>query len=447
MRKYDALRLIFENDGIAPKEMEKRLGTAIPNIYTYLKELQEEHLIKKDLKGKYHINKSNEKPVKILSLQAMAPTTFHQLITPSFRNILEKLCKDTTMSREFFTVSDVKIIEGIAIPSRIVLKLNRKPAKYCLKINEMLVSELLKYHGLHTGFDLLDFQNLIEKTIVKNLPEKTAVTLSDSEVRKICDKAYADGADVELLKKAEGFEPDKKISELLKNSDLTNKEYQLYINGLQEDLRKEINNQWKIKYVYNTNSIEGNTMTEEDVKKYLKGEEEEVYSTKQAFSEREVHETNNMRHALDYLGLKKEEDVSEELMKEIHFILLKDIRDDAGKYKTKYNCVDNNPTTPPQHIKERMNQLIEWYKQNKGKLHPLVFASIFHMQFEWIHPFGDGNGRVGRLLLNLILEKNKYLPLTILAKTKQNYYQAIENKNVNQFTSYALISFLNEYRR
>ena len=62
---------------------------------------------------------------------------------------------------------------------------------------------------------------------------------------------------------------------------------------------------------------------------------------------------------------------------------------------------------------------------NKGKFRPLVLAAILHNQFEHIHPFKDGNGRVGRLLLNYILLKNKYPPINIMLEDRQEYYRSL----------------------
>ena len=88
--------------------------------------------------------------------------------------------------------------------------------------------------------------------------------------------------------------------------------------------------------------------------------------------------------------------------------------------------------------------LVDWYEKNSDKLHPFVLASIFHMQFELIHPFGDGNGRVGRLLMNMILQQNHFMPVTILEKTKQNYYRALENRSIHQFLLHTLTAFIEE---
>src|SRR3989338_2092215 len=68
-----------------------------------------------------------------------------------------------------------------------------------------------------------------------------------------------------------------------------------------------------------------------------------------------------------------------------------------------------------------MDLLIKFYNENKNKLHPLVLGSIFHHKFEKIHPFMDGNGRTGRMLLNYILIKNNYPPLVIRNKNREEY--------------------------
>ena len=133
---------------------------------------------------------------------------------------------------------------------------------------------------------------------------------------------------------------------------------------------------------------------------------------------------------------------------ELHFMVQKNIDEKPGNYKNFYNFVSpNSPTTPPQHVKQRMAMLVDWYKKNKDTLHPYTLASIFHIQFETIHPFGDGNGRVGRLLSNHILTRKNFFPVTIMEKTKQNYYRALENRSLPQFLLYSLSCFIEEYKR
>ena len=288
-----------------------------------------------------------------------------------------------------------------------------------------------------------DFREAIDKASVSKNRGATKMAESEPEIIKMCDIYYSEGRDISLFSKATKYAPDERISELLKSAEMKEKEYQIYLNGIEPIIKASIIDNWEKKYIYNTNSIEGNTMSEKEVDEYIK-----TGKSRPTLSKREIYETNNMRHALQYLKLKMDEEISEGLIRELHFMVQKDIDDSAGNYKNFYNYVKpHSPTTPPQHVKERMRMLVEWYKENKDNLPPFVLAAAFHMQFEMIHPFADGNGRVGRLLMNHILQKKGKLPVTILQKTKQNYYQALGNYSIPQFLLYTLTSFIEEYTR
>jgi Fic family protein len=78
-----------------------------------------------------------------------------------------------------------------------------------------------------------------------------------------------------------------------------------------------------------------------------------------------------------------------------------------------------------------MRSLLLWYKENKKVLFPLHLAFEFHYRFERIHPFADGNGRIGRLLMNKILYDNKFIPLTIFSDNRRAYFRAFE-KSINK---------------
>lgn len=444
MRKYDALKLIFETtSGIAPKELAQRMDTAVSNVYGYLTELVSEGLVKKSPEGKYFVNDSDEKPNLVLDLMAMSPEKFHLFISPAFREILAKLCGQIQVDRGALSASDILKIEKVAIPARVVLRLSKRPSIYCLKINEAHVATMLNYHGLAAKFTPEDFNKLIDSINIRRRPVQAKFEESEPKVIEMCDKLHETKGDVAVLEKSRDFVPDQRIAALLKTADQTNKEYHLFLNALDEMTREAILDQWNKHYIYNTNRIEGNTMSEKQVDEFLKSGQEP-----QHISKREVFETSNLRNALDFLKLKKNRDVSEELISDLHFMVQKDITGAPGEYKKFYNYIKpNSPTTPPQHVKECMRLLLEWYKENSGKMHPFVLASIFHMQFEVIHPFPDGNGRVGRLLMNHILQQNGYMPLTVLEQTKQNYYRALENRSIPQFLEHTLTLFIEEYKR
>ncbi|MBS3068739.1 Fic family protein [Candidatus Micrarchaeota archaeon] len=449
MRKYDILKIVFEaREGATPRAISEQLKIALPNVYNYLNELEEEGLIRKDAGG-YIGDMANEKLSLILTLRSMVPAKFHIFISPLFKEIIKKLCKNIRTGKREFSLSEMQKLEKIAAPCRIVLRLSKKPTIYCLKINESLVQALLEYHGLTPLFNMAQFQQEMEKAAPMAFMGATKPAESAPEIIKLCDNYYKAGEDISLFARTRSFAPDERIQGLLKKADLVEKEYLLYLNSVEGVVRHAIEENWEKKYIYNTNSIEGNTMSEKEIDEYFKNGK----ALRQSISKREFHETTNMRHSLQFLRLKQKEEISEELMQELHFLVQKDIADGAGNYKNHYNYIrpsslnDPNPTTPPQHIRERVRFLVEWYRQNKDTMHPVVLASIFHMQFEMIHPFADGNGRVGRLLMNHILKQKGKLPVTILEKTKQNYYRALENRSIEQFLLYTLTSFIEEYSR
>lgn len=443
MRKYEILKYVFESStGTTAKELSNKLGTAIPNVYAYLKELKGEKLVQKS-KGKYIANKTNRKLKQLLELQAMAPDYFNLLIAEDFKAMLGKLCANAKTGRNQFKPGELRMITRTAVPKRIVLRLSKKPAVFCLKINEALVGSLLSYHDLSPEFGVEDFQKAIAETEPGEVRSTTKPAESDTKIIKMCDELYSTGHDLDIISKAGQWKLESRLIETIRASDSTNKEYQLFLGALDENVRNTILKQWKSRYIYNTNSIEGNTMSEKDVDEYLKkGVKPE------RISKRELYETTNTSNALDYLKLKRKEAISEDFISELHFMIQKDIAERPGEYKNFYNFVKPlSPTTPPQHVKDRMKMLIEWYNKNKDTMHPILLASNFHMQFELIHPFADGNGRVGRLLLNHILEQKGYLPITIFEKTKQTYYRSLENRSLPQFLDHILASFIEEYKR
>jgi Fic family protein len=159
-----------------------------------------------------------------------------------------------------------------------------------------------------------------------------------------------------------------------------------------------------------------------------------------------VLETVNSRTALDNIF-----DVTNELtidfIKRLHLATQIGIDEKAGEYKQKENCITDtsgtliDTTTPVEFVEKRMESLVNWYNQNKNKLHPFVLATIFHNQFVYIHPFNDGNGRVSRLLFNFILIKNGFFPIIIYNDEKHKYYNYIRSSkrgDIKEFVSYCL---------
>ena len=175
-------------------------------------------------------------------------------------------------------------------------------------------------------------------------------------------------------------------------------------------------------FVYNTNAIEGSTIERDEV--------HEILHKQKAYDAEEL-ETKGVAKALGYIRGTKE-DLSINLIKKLHKICFKGSKSFAGQIRNVEVVIRNSKGdilhkgVPCSQLSEALEDMILWYNENKNKFKPLALAAIMHNQFEYIHPFQDGNGRVGRLLLNFILLKNKYPPINIYLEDRAEYYRTLQ---------------------
>lgn len=197
-------------------------------------------------------------------------------------------------------------------------------------------------------------------------------------------------------------------------------DYRYLIRKLSKGQLKDVFDRFTANFTYESNAIEGNSLTLKDVSIVIF--ENFIPRGKDL---REIYETRNSRIVLDRI-LNKKVDISHRSIIKIHKILMKDIDARTG-YKKIPNVIIGSrvKTTPPEHVVEEMTKLIDWYNSNLGKMHPLELAAIFHGRFEKIHPFEDGNGRVGRFLINVILINNGYPPLIIRKTVRRSYMSTL----------------------
>lgn len=184
--------------------------------------------------------------------------------------------------------------------------------------------------------------------------------------------------------------------------------------------------------VYNSNAIENSTLTLDETEKILMHQELPAHHSK-----REVFEAINLGAVTEYLAekIRKQHALNEELILSIHRTLLSHINDDfAGRYRHKDEYVRVGPhiAPGPQHLPELMAEIVRNY--HGASTHPLDRILLFHLAFEHIHPFRDGNGRVGRALLNFQLKSHGYPPIIIRNKEKKKYYEALRVYDNNQST-------------
>ena len=187
-----------------------------------------------------------------------------------------------------------------------------------------------------------------------------------------------------------------------------------------KSLKESINLEW----TYNSNGIEGNTLTLRETQIVLEG------ITVGGKSLKEHLEVINHEQAILFLDdlIKDREPVTKWNIKNIHQLVLRKIDDDnAGKYRDENVKIKGAVHIPPDYliVPELMGKLIINYK-NWKKYHPIIRATLLHGELVKIHPFVDGNGRTSRLVMNLSLMNNGYLPVIIKKEKRLEYYNALD---------------------
>ncbi len=190
--------------------------------------------------------------------------------------------------------------------------------------------------------------------------------------------------------------------------------------------KQEIYKNFIIEFAYNTTSIEGNTIKLDEARKLLdKG------LTPKNSTLREIYDLQNTEKVFLSL-LKRKQEISHDLIINIHRSLMGNIDTRIGYRTSDVRVIKANfKSTPAPYVKTDMDILLKWYEQSKKYLHPIVLSAILHHKFEKIHPFMDGNGRTGRMLLNFILLNNNYPPLIVHKKKREEYLQALRNADLS----------------
>jgi Fic family protein len=186
---------------------------------------------------------------------------------------------------------------------------------------------------------------------------------------------------------------------------------------------KRLQEEFLVEFIYNSNAIEGNTLTLKETALVLEGLTIDQKPLKDHL------EAVGHRDAFLHVQSLVEEKVSlsEKVIKDIHSLVLMDRPEDRGIYRRIPIRIMGAYHEPPQPylVPVQMEQLI--FEQKEMKRHSIENAALFHLDFEGIHPFIDGNGRTGRLLLNLMLMQQGYPPVNIKFTDRQRYYACFDS--------------------
>lgn len=223
------------------------------------------------------------------------------------------------------------------------------------------------------------------------------------------------------------------------------------IQPLSERDRNRLSRRFTVDFNYNSNHIEGNTLTY--------GQTELLLLFGKVIGEADVRDVHEMTASNVGLEMMSEEAAMKEMPLSQHFIrtLHKTLlREDytvyknlpggqhtsyvihAGQYKTRPNSVitrygDHFDYASPEETPSLMTDLVDWYneEEKRGKLSPVELAALFHYRYIRIHPFEDGNGRIARLMVNFILSRHNYPMVVVRSRKKQEYLEALHQADIN----------------
>ncbi len=214
---------------------------------------------------------------------------------------------------------------------------------------------------------------------------------------------------------------------------------------MSEKDQRRLDEKFRLEFNYNSNHMEGNTLTYQDTKVLLL---KDILPQGKLYQMRELEEMK--AHDVAYAMIREwaaepDREITERDIRELNkIILVKDFYKDAitpegqptrkiikaGEYKSDPNSVllANGEIfyyADPLDVPVKMQELMDWYRDEKTSIHPITLAAVFHHKFVLIHPFDDGNGRLSRLLMNYILMKNGFPPVIIKSAEKQTYLNAL----------------------
>lgn len=202
-------------------------------------------------------------------------------------------------------------------------------------------------------------------------------------------------------------------------------------------------------FTYNTNAIEGSELNQKEVKEIL-----EKDKWPQDKNKEDISEAYGVTEAIQYIRETKQH-ISVEFIKKIHEIVFKNSKPYAGQLRPKGtevvvrsglgNIVHEG--APSEKVPELLKELVEWYDKYQKKYPALLLAAVVHNQFENIHPFQDGNGRAGRILMNNILLKHGLPPVNIDLKRRKFYYKALLEYEKNHDIRPTIELLLEEYKQ
>jgi len=219
---------------------------------------------------------------------------------------------------------------------------------------------------------------------------------------------------------------------------------------LPADVLRKLRHQFEIEYTYHSNAIEGNTLTMGETQLVL---EEGI--TVGGRTLREIQEARNHPQAIEYVEEISKKALDQTRLLALHSLLMRDVDEQRGQYRTGEVRITGSRyiPPPPYEVKPLMQDLLGWLDKNEDELRPVELAAIFQHKFLFIHPFHDGNGRMARLLTNMVLIRYGYPPIVLQRQERKQYYSYLskadrgDSKPFVRFVARAVEKALDLYLR
>ena len=222
--------------------------------------------------------------------------------------------------------------------------------------------------------------------------------------------------------------------------------YKEWLKRTPPSVKEKFNEDFVIRFTYNTNAIEGNRLTLRQTALILK---DKVIPS--GIRAEDYNEAINGKECLDFLKSHKGE-LNTKLLETVNRILTKNTGTVySGRIRFFDVKIEGSEQVPPPHyeVRKHLLNLYKWYSSSKNKLHPFELATLVHAKIAWIHPFEDGNGRTARAIMNLTLMK-KGLPMFFIPYEKrEEYYAALEladKGNHNEYVKRTLRLVIDQIR-
>lgn len=315
---------------------------------------------------------------------------------------------------------------------------------YYLRISKRVGGKIIAKDIAYLGDDISKINTKLDK-----LPDiyKQKIRKGYRTLKKFIDSnVYLDKIKKLKLKNNPYFEKD-----LLEKVESAKLHFNNYFSKLDKQTILDTYKNFLIEFAYNTTSIEGNTITLKEADKLLR----ENLTPKER-TPREIFDLQNTEKVFFYLLEEKPKFEQESIIK-IHDMLMENIDLRKGYRTTDIRVFKSHfEASPGKYVRTDMNLLMQWYEENKKLLHPFVLAALFHQKFERIHPFSDGNGRTGRILMVYLLLENNYPPIIVQKKNRGEYLRtlgiadkspasSIETEYFKSLVSYLASEYIDNY--